>query len=150
MLVLSTVASSSAPRNGYNVGTLKCRFTGSDAAIHFGANRDMKCVFYHRRGKRKERYHGNVKKYGIEVGIIGKKWLSWKVTSTKRRRIRRGALAGSYHGLTAEASVGTGFAANVLSGGPSKTISLTPLAFQRQDGVNVAAGLMILTLKRRR
>ena len=136
--------------SAYQVGTLKCRFTGSDAAIHFGANRDMKCVFYHRRGKRKERYHGNVKKYGIEVGIIGKKWLSWKVTSTRSRRIRRGALAGSYHGLTAEASVGTGFAANVLSGGPSKTISLTPLSFQRQEGVNVAAGLMILTLKRRR
>ena len=110
----------------------------------------MKCIFHHRRGKRRERYYGNVKKYGVEVGIIGKKWLSWKVSSTKSRRIRRGALAGSYHGLTAEASVGKGFAANVLSGGPSKTISLTPLSFQRQEGLNVAAGLMILTLKRRR
>ncbi len=145
-----TMPASAASRPAYNVGTLKCKFTGSDAAIHFGANRDMSCVFYHKRKRRKERYYGNVKKYGIEVGIIGKKWLSWKVTSTKRRRIRRGALAGSYHGLTAEASAGRGFAVNVLSGGPSKSISLTPLAVQRQNGVNVTAGLMILTLKRRR
>ncbi len=134
----------------YDVGTLKCRFVGSDAAIHFGANRDVKCTFFHKRGRRKERYFGNIKKFGVEVGIIGKQWLSWKVRSTKKRRLRRGALAGSYHGLTAEASVGSGFAANILSGGPSKTISLKPFTFQRQEGLNVTAGLMILTLKRRR
>lgn len=139
-----------APDRGYPVGTLKCRFTGSDAAIHFGANRNLSCIFHHRRGRRNERYYGNVRKYGIEIGIIGKRWLSWKVTSTRKRRLRRGALSGSYHGVTAEASVGTGFAANVLTGGPRKNISLTPLAFQRQEGLNVAAGLMILTLKRRR
>ena len=143
------LAAPSAHAGTYNAGTLKCRFTGADAAIHFGANRNLKCTFIHRNG-RKERYFGNVKKYGIEVGIIGKRWLSWKVTSTKKRRLRRGALAGSYKGVTAEASVGTGFAAQVLSGGPSKSIKLKPLSFQRQEGLNVAAGLMILTLKRRR
>lgn len=106
-------------------------------------------MFHHRRGC-KERYFGNVKKFGIEVGIIGKRWLSWKVTSTKRKRLRKSALAGSYKGVTAEASLGKGIAAQVLTGGPSKSIRLKPLSFQRQEGLNVAASLMILTLKRRR
>ncbi len=133
----------------YDVGVLKCRFNGSDAAIHFGAKRRLNCTFFPRYSRRKERYHGVIEKYGIEVGIIGKRAMSWRVTSSERKRLQRGALTGAYHGATAEASLGKGFAANLLASGPDKSVELQPVAFQSQDGLNVAAGYLVLTLKRR-
>ena len=145
-LCLLALTVSGANANDFNAGTLKCRFTGSDAAIHFGSNRNFSCTFFYKNSRRKERYAGNVKKYGVEVGFIGQRWLSWRVVSSKSRPLKRGALAGRYRGLTAEASVGTGFAINILAGG---SILLEPLG-HRQKGVNVTAGLMVLTLKRRR
>lgn len=134
----------------YDVGVLKCRFNGSDAAIHFGAKRQLSCTFIHRNGTRKERYLGIVEKYGVEVGFIDKHLLRWKVTSRRHKKLRRGALTGTYRGATAEASIGTGFAANLLTGGPNRSVELQPVAFQSLDGLNVAVGYLVLTLKRYR
>lgn len=132
------------------VGTLKCSFNGVDAAVHFGSKRKLDCVFKQTRKRRADRYSGLIEKYGIEVGIIGSRQLVWRVTSKKSRRLRRGALAGRYRGVTAEASVGAGIAATILTGGPSRSFSFHPLSFQKVRGLNVTAGLMVLTLKRKR
>ena len=51
-----------------------------------------------------------------------------------------GALAGSYGGLSAEATVGVGVGANALIGGSSKTFVLQPLSVQAQEGLNLAIG----------
>lgn len=107
-------------------------------------------MFKQKRRRRKDRYIGTLEKYGIEVGIIGSRQLVWRVTSKGAKKLRRGALAGRYRGLTAEASVGAGFAATILAGGPSRAYSLHPLAFQKVEGLSVAAGVLILTLKRKR
>ncbi len=132
------------------VGILKCRFNGVDAAIHFGAKRKLDCVFQQKRSRRKDRYSGLIEKFGIEVGIIGSRKLVWRVTSKSPKRLRRGVLAGRYRGVTAEASVGAGFAATILSGGRGKPFSFHPLSFQKVEGLNVTAGYVILTLKRKR
>lgn len=132
------------------VGILKCRFNGVDAAIHFGAKRTLECTFRQKSSRRIDRYLGLVEKYGIEVGIIGRHQLVWRVTSEHKRRLRRGALAGRYSGVTAEASVGAGIGASILTGGPSKKFRFHPLSFQKVAGLNVTAGVMILTLKRKR
>lgn len=132
------------------VGILKCRFNGVDAAVHFGSKRKLECVFKQKRRKRRDRYQGLIEKYGIEVGIIGSRQLVWRVTTRDGRKLRRGALAGRYRGVTAEASVGAGFAATLLTGGPSRSFSLHPLSFQKVEGLNVAAGLVVLTLTRKR
>ncbi len=138
------------PAAAAQVGVLKCRFNGVDAAIHFGAKRNLDCVFEQRRSRRKDRYLGRIEKYGIEVGIIGSRKLVWRVTSKNKKRLRRGVLAGRYRGVTAEASVGAGFAATILTGGPSKSFAFHPLSFQKVEGLNVTAGYVILTLKRKR
>jgi hypothetical protein len=52
-----------------------------------------------------------------------------------------GALAGSYVGASAEATVGGGIGANVLVGGSNRTIEMQPLSLQGQAGLNVAAGV---------
>ena len=58
-----------------------------------------------------------------------------------------GALAGSYGGASAEASVVAGVGANVLVGGSNRTIELQPLSVQGQIGLNVAAGVAGIELR---
>ncbi|NNF80395.1 MAG: DUF992 domain-containing protein [Rhizobiales bacterium] len=139
-----------AQASASEVGILKCHFNGVDAAVHFGARRQLDCVFKQKRRKRIDRYLATVEKYGIEVGIIGSRQMVWRVTAKNGKRPRRGALAGTYRGITVEASVGSGIAANILTGGPGRSYSFHPLAFQKVEGLNVAAGLLVLTLKRAR
>ncbi len=131
------------------LGLLKCRFDGLDAAIHFGAKRELHCRFHQDGSRRSDQYVGRLELYGLEVGIIGKRRLVWRVTSKYKKRVRRGALAGRYKGVIAEASVGAGVAASILTGGPSTAYRFHPLAFQKIGGLNVAAGVLILTLTRR-
>ena len=59
-----------------------------------------------------------------------------------------GALAGSYGGVGAEATVGAGLGANVLvgGGGSGRAFSLQPLSLEGQVGINVAAGVTTVTL----
>jgi hypothetical protein len=58
-----------------------------------------------------------------------------------------GALAGSYGGATAEASVVAGVGANVLVGGSNRTVELQPVSLQGQAGLNVAAGVAGIELR---
>ena len=55
--------------------------------------------------------------------------------------IAPGALAGTYAGATASATVGVGAGANVLLGGSSKQITLQPVSVEGSVGLNVAAGI---------
>jgi hypothetical protein len=59
---------------------------------------------------------------------------------------KRGALAGSYGGVSAEATAIVGFGANVLVGGFKKSITLQPLSIQAQTGLDLAAGVAGLSL----
>ena len=57
------------------------------------------------------------------------------------------ALAGTYGGVSAEATVGLGVGANALIGGSENSIALQPVSVQAQQGVNVAVGVAALTLR---
>ena len=54
---------------------------------------------------------------------------------------------GDYAGATAGATFGVGLGANVLVGGLDKSIALQPLSVQSNTGLNVAAGVGVITLK---
>ena len=61
-----------------------------------------------------------------------------------------GALAGNYVGATASATVGAGVGANLLVGGSNRTITLQPLSIEGNTGLNAAAGIGAMTLRRAR
>ena len=71
----------------------------------------------------------------------------WAVFAPTSRKT--GALAGSYGGASAEATVGAGLGANVLVGGSDRTISLQPVSVQGQSGLNLAVGVSGLELRAR-
>ncbi|TBW37675.1 DUF992 domain-containing protein [Siculibacillus lacustris] len=60
---------------------------------------------------------------------------------------RRGALAGTYGGATAEAPVGTTAGVDRLIGGFERSMVLSPVVVQAESGTNFAVGIGGLTLK---
>jgi hypothetical protein len=91
-------------------------------------------------------YVGLARRVGLDVGYTQASALGWAVLAPAPR-IRPGGLAGSYRGLSAGVAVGVGGNADALVGGPGNTLTLQPVSFESQTGVNVAVGLVGLELE---
>jgi hypothetical protein len=138
---LATAEPASA-KSGVKIGSLNCVIEGGVGLI-LGSSKEMVCRF--RGGGRSERYVGRISRLGIDIGVTKKAYMSWAVFAPGKTN--RGALAGSYGGASAEATIGVGLGANVLVGGFKKTIALQPLSVQGQEGLNIAAGVAGLRLR---
>ena len=125
-------------------GTLNCDVSGGIGFI-VGSQRSVNCLFTPSYDGPPEQYVGNITKVGLDVGFTGAGQLVWSVLQSTTRR--RGVLAGSYVGASAEATVGAGLGANVLVGGNDRSVALQPLSIQGQVGLNVAAGIAEISLQ---
>jgi len=137
------VASEADAGSGVNVGSLNCNVSGGVGFI-FGSSKDISCVFTKPDGTA-ERYHGDIDKYGVDIGFTAEGYMVWAVFAPGQ--VQKGALAGTYSGATADAAVGLGLGANVLVGGSGKQIALQPVSIEGMTGLNVAAGFGQITLK---
>jgi hypothetical protein len=138
-------ASPASARSGIKVGSLNCKVS-SGVGLILGSSRKMRCRFSPAGGGRPEYYSGRISRLGVDIGFTSKSYMTWAVFAAGKTK--RGALAGDYGGASAEATVGVGLGANVLIGGFRKTIALQPLSVQGQKGLNVAAGIAGLSLRR--
>jgi hypothetical protein len=129
--------------SGVNIGSLNCNVAGGVGFI-FGSSKDISCVFTKPDGTA-ERYHGEIDKYGVDIGFTGEGYMVWAVFAPGQ--VQPGALAGTYAGAQASAAVGVGAGANVLVGGSSKQITLQPVSIEGMTGLNVAGGFGQITLK---
>jgi len=125
-------------------GTLSCDMSGGLGMI-IASQQTLNCAFTPSIPGPPEFYTGTLTKIGFEFGITTGGVMIWVVYAPTSRPA--GALAGSYAGLSAEASVMAGVGANVLIGGSFHTIVLQPLAVQSQTGLNIAAGIAGLQLR---
>ncbi len=113
----------------------------------FGSTRDLKCTYSNSNGEI-EHYTGHISKLGVDLGYHGGGVVAWAVLAPTTV-LGPGALAGSYGGVTGSAAVGVGAGANVLVGTSSaQTISLQPLSVEGMTGVNVAAGIAQIVLRK--
>jgi len=141
LLVLATPPSppTRAQPAGYlEAGVLSCTVAGG-AGFIIGSTKTLTCVF--QSGQRREGYHGTINKFGVDPGVI-----SWAVFVSKGDPAP-GALAGTYAGVTGEATIGVGIGANALVGGSNRGIVLQPLSLSAQQGLNLAVGIAGLELK---
>ncbi len=134
----------SQPTSGVKAGALTCNVQGGWGLV-FGSSRDLRCTFTDN-NRKVERYTGRIGKFGVDLGYQAGGVLVWAVLSPTAD-IGKGALAGSYGGVTGGAALGVGGTANVLVGGSQNTISLQPLSIEGTTGINVAAGIAQLVLK---
>ena len=129
--------------SGVNVGSLNCRVAGGSGFI-FGSTKTLSCLFTRPDGTA-ERYHGEIKKYGVDIGFTEGAYMIWLVFAPGQ--VKKGALAGEYVGVSADAAVGIGLGANVLVGGSNDQIALQPASVEGVQGLNVAAGFGQIVLR---
>jgi hypothetical protein len=126
------------------VGVLACQ-GGQNVGFVVGSVAQFECVF-RSAGRRPEGYTATIRRFGVDLGFTEQTQLSWTV-SAPSMRLPPGALAGTYGGVGANASVGIGFGGNFLVGGPGNAFGLQPISVQGQTGLNVAAGVADIDLQ---
>ena len=131
-----------AAKSGVKVGVLEC-VVAPGVGFIIGSSKAVSCTF--KGNGRVERYRGSTGKLGLDIGVTNRSYLSWIVFAPGA--VRRGALAGTYVGATAQATLIAGVGANALVGGSDQSVNLQPLSVQGQTGLNLAAGLGSLTLR---
>jgi hypothetical protein len=141
-LVLAAGPAAAQPR--VQAGILECRGLGTTSFI-VGSVHELECVFRSDYGQ-PVRYHGLVRKLGVDIGFTEQSSLAWGVFAPTRQ-IGAGDLAGNYAGVTAGAAVGVGGNANALVGGSNNSLALQPLSVEGQTGVNIAVGVAELELR---
>jgi len=125
------------------IGVLNCTVYGG-AGLIFGSSKDLDCSFKGTSGGT-EHYRGTITKFGLDLGFTSQSQIIWTVFAPSAD-IPVGALAGSYGGVSAEATVGLGVGANALVGGSNDSVALQPVSVQGQQGLNVAVGISQLKL----
>ena len=138
------VAGSAAAQERAQVGQLNCDISGGVGLV-FGSQRTLNCTFTPAAPGPVEFYAGTLTKLGVDIGVTAGGAMVWLVYAPTTRAA--GALAGSYGGATAEATVVAGVGANVLIGGSNRTVELQPISLQGQSGLNVAAGVAGIDLR---
>ena len=130
-------------QSGVKVGTLTCN-ADSGWGLVLGSVTNLKCTYSTGDGVI-ERYSGQITKVGVDIGYHGAGVMVWAVVAPTQD-VSKGALGGTYVGVTGGATAGVGASGNVLVGGFQKSISLQPLSIEGATGLNVAAGVAGLTL----
>jgi hypothetical protein len=142
-VLLFVLAPAAQAAGGVKVGVLSCKIEGGVGLI-IGSSKRAVCVFRPASGARAERYRGSIGKLGVDIGVTNQTVLGWAVFAPGK--VKRGALRGSYSGVSAEATAIVGLGANVLVGGFNRGINLQPISLQAQTGLNIAAGVASLSL----
>jgi hypothetical protein len=144
---LLTLAAPRPAEAGYvQVGVLEC-IVQPGIGLIVVSSKALACTLSPGAGP-PERYTGRINKVGIDIGFTGRSVIIWAVFSAQSH-YSQGSIAGTYVGLSAQASVAIGLGANVLLGGSGSSLALQPLSVQAQLGLNLAAGVTGLTLVRR-
>ncbi len=125
------------------IGVLSCHIDGGVGMVLY-SHKTLRCNFRRTSGRR-EHYTGSVTRLGVDLGETTGTSLIWSVFAPGSTR--RGALAGTYVGASAEVTPGAGYGANALIGGLRHGIVLQPVSFQAQTGLNIAAGIAGLSLR---
>jgi len=125
------------------IGVLECSVEGGTGFV-IGSSKRLDCTFRSRDGR--EPYWGRINKFGLDLGTTAGGVMSWAVFAPSRDAMQPGSLAGTYAGVSGEATIGVGVGANALVGGSRRSIALQPLSVGAQHGLNLAVGVAALTL----
>jgi Protein of unknown function (DUF992) len=142
IVALAPLAASA--QDSTQIGTLACDVSRG-IGMFVVEKQTLSCVFKDRDGK-VENYTGSIDQFGVALGEVAEGHLIWGVIATNSG-VPAGALAGTYSGVGANASIGAGAGANILVGGTGNAFSLQPISVEGQIGINIAGGVTTVTLK---
>jgi Protein of unknown function (DUF992) len=144
LAVASAAPARPAAAQQVRAGILTCDVSAGIGLI-ITSKKELTCTFApDRAGFMREDYDGSIRKFGLDVGLVGGGVMMWVVfTGTVAGP---GFLAGDYVGASGEATLGAGVGANVLIGESNRTVTLQPVSVGAQIGLNVAVGVAALHL----
>lgn len=138
-------AASAQAQQRVQAGVLECE-GGQHVGYVVGSTTELQCIFRSSIGAPPEPYIARIRRFGLDLGVTQQTGLAWMVHAPGGR-LGRGALAGHFGGVGANATVGVGIGANLLVGGSGNSISLQPLSLQGQTGFSAAAGVVDVDLR---
>ena len=144
VLALAAMAGPGAADNKIKSGLLECDVSAGVGLI-FREKQTMNCKFTPLGGGPVSHYTGTIDEVGLAIGATEGGILVWSVLASQEG-VPAGALAGTYKGISADASVGVGLGENILMGGSGSSFMLQPSSYEGQVGLNVAAGVTTVTL----
>ena len=147
LLVIAFAISFAVPAQAQRVrvGGLSCD-ADPRVSLVLGSRQDMRCVFRSIDTGAQYFYRGTIRRVGIDIGVTRGGTLFWAVFS-RNSRVGRDTLRGNYVGASANAAVGVGLGANLLTGGARRTITLQPLSVDGLIGINLALTVTSLSLR---
>ena len=140
---MALTATTSAMAAQVQVGVLTCDVDAGVGLI-FGSSKAVSCEF--KRDGADEVYEGSIDKIGLDLGVTGGGKIVWLVFAASDD-VDEGALAGTYLGASAEATLGLGIGGNWLVGGFEDSIALQPFSVTGTIGVNWSWTFTRLTLE---
>jgi Protein of unknown function (DUF992) len=143
ILMFAAMTGPGAADNTIKSGILECDVSAGVGLI-FKEKQTMNCKFTPLGGGPVDHYTGSIDEVGLSIGATEGGILVWSVLAAQQG-VPAGALAGTYKGISADASVGVGLGENILMGGDS-AFMLQPSSYEGQVGLNVAAGVTTVTL----
>ena len=142
---LALIPVGASAQNSTQIGTLSCDVSRG-IGMFVVEKQTLTCVFKDRTSGQTDNYTGSIEEFGVALGEVASGHLVWAVVAATSG-IPAGALAGTYAGVGADASIGIGAGANVLAGGSGNAFSLQPISVEGQQGINIAGGIVKVTLK---
>jgi hypothetical protein len=142
--ILAVTLNSAVAQDRVQAGTLVCN-TSIELGVIVGSREALNCTFTPSVPGPTEAYSGTITKLGLDLGATARGVIVWLVYAPTS--LRAGELAGTYAGVSVEATMGVGLGANVLVGGSNQTVALQPVSVQGQVGMNVAVGFAELQLR---
>ncbi|TCL68233.1 DUF992 domain-containing protein [Rhizobium sp. BK251] len=131
--------------DGVKIGLLTCD-VGGGVGYLLGSSKSLDCTFSPASsGDSVDRYVGEIRKFGVDVGFTTRGRLIWAVFAPTSG-YHRGSLAGLYQGASAEATLAAGVGTNVLFGGTAGSVHLQTISVTGQLGLNAAATGTSVTL----
>lgn len=131
-------------RADVEAGMLTCRSVHPSSFVVVSAQA-FDCVFAPAAGGSAQHYEAIIHRFGAQIGVSEDAALGWAVFAATPR-VRPGALAGGYGGVSAGATVGIGGNANGLVGGLDNSFALQPVSLEGETGLNVVATVTSLDL----
>lgn len=139
------LAASATQAQSVKSGELRCQASGAVGAV-VASRQTLDCTLAPTQGGPALRYSGTITKVGVAIGEIKAGEMRWLVYSPNLSG--PADIQGAFVGVTADVAVGRGLGANVLVGGDRNGVALQPVSVEANQGVNVAAGIAELELRR--
>jgi hypothetical protein len=145
VMITSAGPVTAQPVGRVKVGTLACQLAPTVGYV-VGSRQALRCHFNPEVPRPPEVYVGAIRTAGLDIGVKSGGAMLWAVFAPVNG-YSRGALAGTYAGVSGDIAVGLGLGANVLVGGSHRSIALQPLSVEGNVGIDVTLGVSRLRLR---